>query len=129
MFETNINDSAGIPKWLRAKICDTVTCGQSQKFATKLASLRDTMRDGNDLTDLQIAAIRILIVHKWQRIILKAVKLPDAIFPKEWGGLECRLLIAELLRKLPKKNVLELNARAMKSSVRSKISYKTPTLG
>lgn len=127
VFETKINDSAGIPAWLRAKICDPVTCAQSQKLATKLAGLRDAMRDADDLTDLQIAAIRILIVHTWRRIILKAPELPDAIFPTEWAGPECRLLVGDLLQKLPKKNVVELNAQVMKSAVKSKMPYETPT--
>lgn len=127
VFETKIDDSAGLPAWLRAKICDPVTSAQSQRLATKLASLRDAMRDANSLTDLQIAAIRILIVHTWRRIILKAPELPDAIFPKQWAGPECRLLVAELLQKLPKKNVVELNAQVMRSTVKSKMSYVTPT--
>lgn len=127
VFETKINNSAGLPAWLRAKICDPTTCAQSQRLANKLAGLRDAVRDANDLTDLQIAAIRILIVHTWRRIILKAPDLPDAVFPTEWAGPECRLLVAELLQKLPKKNVVDLNAQVMKSPVRSKMHYETPT--
>ena len=54
------------------------------------------------LTALQIATLRSLLVHRWRRVLLRHPDLPGVFFPPSWRGAECRVLVSELLDRLPR---------------------------
>lgn len=126
-LSTKMVAGGDVPAWLRAKICEPEISAKSKNLASKLATLDKEITDTDDLTALQIAAIRILIVHTWRRIVLKVPDLPDEIFPTDWAGSECRMLVSNLLQTLPKQSLLALQTQVTKP-VRlrnSKISKET----
>lgn len=97
-----------LPDWVRSKICDPDTVAQSRDLAKRLNRLRAMLRSAGTRTPLEIAALRVLIVHSWRRIVLKVPTLPDQMFPVGWDGPACRTVVAELLETLPKQNLSDL---------------------
>jgi len=53
-----------------------------------------------DLTGLDALAARILLIHRWRRIVLRNPDLPNAFQPENWPGTPCRVLVAEKYRRL-----------------------------
>ncbi|MEP5760757.1 MAG: PaaX family transcriptional regulator C-terminal domain-containing protein [Litoreibacter sp.] len=60
------------------------------------------------MSNLEIAALRILIVHGWRRIVLRTPALPDFVFPDHWAGPACRDHVARLLTQLPAQDLAGL---------------------
>ena len=109
-FATRIPVDTALPQWMTAKICDETTVELSGTFASALATIRPQLTNSPDLTILEIAAIRVLLVHGWRRIVLKTPALPDHVFPDEWQGAACRSGVAGLLTQYPKVELEELEA-------------------
>ncbi|WP_323772374.1 PaaX family transcriptional regulator C-terminal domain-containing protein [Antarctobacter sp.] len=101
-FATPLNAAQVLPRWMRAKTCDDTTAALSTDLAVRLARLERAL-DGADPPDpVQAAALRVLIVHSWRRIVLKAPELPDYVLPDIWAGPECRVRMDRLLNRLPR---------------------------
>jgi phenylacetic acid degradation operon negative regulatory protein len=105
-IELHIEDT--LPEWVTSKVCDPATVELSQTFLTALDTLHTSLDASAELTPMQIAALRVLLVHGWRRIVLKAPVLPDHVFPDGWRGIECRNRTSDLLDQLPKQDVAEL---------------------
>jgi phenylacetic acid degradation operon negative regulatory protein len=101
----------GLPDWIRARVCLPELIKETRDLQKHLEIVEHLIPDPNMLTPIQIATLRALIVHSWRRVILKAPDLPDHVFPATWKGPECRNSMSEILRRLPKPDLKELNAR------------------
>ena len=108
VFATQLKATDLLPLWMTAKVCDADTVRLSQDFAAALQSMRASMGTDPQLNSIEIAALRVLLVHSWRRIILKAPVLPDHLFPDEWRGVECRVSVFELLSQFPKQTLEDL---------------------
>jgi phenylacetic acid degradation operon negative regulatory protein len=108
VFATPLKATDRLPLWMTAKVCGADTVRLSQDFATALQTMRASMGTDPQLNNIEIAALRVLLVHSWRRIILKAPALPDHVFPDEWRGVECRVSVFELLKQFPKQNLADL---------------------
>ncbi len=102
------------PEWLRKRGILTVT-GQLNDVppAFKLAVAPEALRSAyqklmTDFSDLEAADLapldafvaRILLVHHWRRIVLRAPELPIALQPKDWPAAKGRGFVAQLYRDL-----------------------------
>jgi phenylacetic acid degradation operon negative regulatory protein len=56
--------------------------------------------------DLDIAALRVLIVHNWRRLVLRHAPLPAEFYPEGWIGLKCRQQVIALLKRLDRPHFL-----------------------
>lgn len=102
-FVTPTNEGTVRPQWMTAKIGDENTVKMSEAFAGALAKIKPHLDEMPDMGTLEIAAIRVLLVHSWRRIVLKTPAFPDHVFPDEWPGLVCRAEVSELLTRYPKR--------------------------
>lgn len=101
-FATPLNAAQALPRWMREKTCDDATVALSADLAERLDRLEAAL-DRADLPDpVQTAALRVLVVHSWRRIVLKAPDLPDFVLPDAWAGPECRARMNRVLGRLPK---------------------------
>ncbi len=55
-----------------------------------------------------IAALRILIIHKWRRLALRHALLPSFFYPVDWPGLVCRQQVSEVLAHLSRPELANL---------------------
>lgn len=97
-----------LPDWMRCSLCDEKLAQTSRHLDTTLTDLENALPAPLRLDPLQTAALRVLIVHSWRRVILKAPNLPDSVFPESWKGAECRDRTAKLLESLPKPSLSDL---------------------
>lgn len=94
-----------LPDWMRQKIIGRATQDQATAL---LEQMRATHPQADGLSNLEIAALRILIVHSWRRIILRTPALPDFVFPNLWAGPACRARVAHCLNQLPAQSLGDL---------------------
>lgn len=99
-----------VPPWIAEKVCAPETVCQSRILATRLERLCLELVSTDCLSPLQIAVLRVVIVHEWRRIVLKVPRLPDHVFPDGWAGPDCRRHVSDLLSRLPKPRLDALDA-------------------
>lgn len=109
-FATPLTATTPLPTWMTARVCDPDTLRLSQDFATALHAMRASLGSHPQLTRIEIAALRVLLVHSWRRIVLKAPVLPDHVFPQDWRGAECRASVFALLSQFPKQDLADLES-------------------
>ncbi|MCK0168366.1 PaaX family transcriptional regulator [Jannaschia sp. S6380] len=87
------------PPWMRGRVCPEVPLSAATDVARRFAAVAELPRPTDPL---QMAILRVLIVHAWRRIVLRVPDLPDRAFPDGWRGAEGRRLMRVLLDGLPK---------------------------
>ena len=97
-----------VPDWLRNRMIDGELSEACNKLSGTLAELACIDLRTQNLTALQVAVLRILIVHSWRRVRLRQPDLPDRFFPDSWTGPQCRAMVANLLEQLPRPQLRSL---------------------
>jgi len=90
---------AALPDWLRAELLPPALERGYASFARGLAATETALGPG-PLPALDRAALRVLIVHGWRRLVLRHPDLPDAFFPAGWAGPVARARVKALLARL-----------------------------
>ncbi|WP_147109676.1 PaaX family transcriptional regulator C-terminal domain-containing protein [Tateyamaria sp. syn59] len=89
-----------LPPWLGSQI---ETDGMRDAYKSLHAVLTDISEElDQDMTPVQTAALRVLIVHAWRRLTLKHPDLPRAAHSPDWRGHDCRALVQTLLERYPR---------------------------
>ncbi|MGB3406311.1 MAG: PaaX family transcriptional regulator C-terminal domain-containing protein [Jannaschia sp.] len=101
-------EGRALPDWMTLRLCDEDLITASRDLAGALAILQNRLAAAPDLTALQRAALRILIVHSWRRVVLKTPALPDHVFPTNWQGATCRAQVAQILAACPNPGLAKL---------------------
>lgn len=96
-----------LPNWFSMSLCEADLILQTQVLNETLSQLMAKPSAIESLSLAQTTALRILLVHAWRRIILKAPRLPDHVFPEIWKGADCREALGLLLNQLPKPEQLD----------------------
>ena len=100
-----LSPGRGIPEWLGNKICGADLRAQSALLEGKLERMRTGLEAAGDPTPLQVAVLRVLVVHEWRRLILKAPNLPGHLFPEGWRGEGCKGHLEFLLTSLEAQDI------------------------
>jgi len=101
-------DIGEIPDWLRAKIGDPALGAGFVALEGRLAKVEAALTNHPPLAPLDIACLRVLIVHHWRRVLLRAPALPDRFFPDNWPEKPCRDTVLRLLARLPRPDLGDL---------------------
>ena len=101
-----------LPDWMAKRVCDERLLEQASDLAMRLDRLEGLVSAGPRPGPIETAALRVLIVHDWRRIVLKLPRLPDHVFPRCWQGPACRAQVAALLARLPRPELEDLSADA-----------------
>lgn len=108
VFCTEITSDTHVPIWMKDKICARETIHQARDIEEKLMTLDRLLDAAAPLPRLEACCLRVLVVHGWRRVILKAPVLPDHVFPDDWRGPQCRAVLTRLLDRLPVTNLEDL---------------------
>ena len=108
LFTTALGPDTQLPAWMAAKLCDPAAVSLSASLAQRFAEVHATLLRSPAPNPLERALLRVLIVHGWRRVALKAPALPDHLFSKRWRGADCRARFGQLLDQLPKPELAEL---------------------
>jgi phenylacetic acid degradation operon negative regulatory protein len=109
-FVTRLTPETAIPDWMADKLCSPAMLHLAEEFSQALTQVRDQL--ASPLTPMEIAALRVLVVHGWRRIVLKTPPLPDHVFPNGWAGARCRAQVSELLARYDRPSLDDLEAAA-----------------
>lgn len=103
-----LTEEEKLPEWM-ADILQKET--GSDRFTT-LSARFSRLKSGSDefgnLSDVQSAALRVLVVHEWRRAVLRHPALPDFVFPGGDRITAARTGFHRLLGLLPRFTVSEL---------------------
>lgn len=101
-------DGKQAPAWLRKQASQT---GLDQSYVAlhqTLRALRDGLPDPADLSRVETAVLRCLIVHNWRRLVLKHPALPQPLVQADDPRHQCHLLVAELLDRFSRPDLAEV---------------------
>lgn len=90
-----------IPVWLRDQVCPAELMAQYVGLERDFRALLSLLGAAPSLTVTEAAALRLLVVHSWRRILFRHPDLPDGFFPDGWPGPACRALFGSLMDLLP----------------------------
>ena len=110
VFVAKVDPNLGLPDWMSDKICPLSVVAQTRDLTRRLAACERILRKSPAMSNLQVAVLRVLVVHEWRRIILKVPELPDFTFPKGWQGTTCREHVYDLLESHPRVDLSMLEA-------------------
>ena len=95
-----------IPEWLKTQVAAPWQ-NSYKALAEALETLAQNL-DNQDLNAIQSATLRTLIVHNWRRILLNHPDLPAGFYPGDWQGITCRDRVMELLDRLERPDMAQL---------------------
>ncbi|WP_170474059.1 PaaX family transcriptional regulator C-terminal domain-containing protein [Ruegeria arenilitoris] len=98
-----------VPEWVQQSLCSTdlrSSCRELMVSAQRTARARPAAWRP---TPTESATLRLLLVHRWRRVVLRQPDLPPEFFPPDWAGAECRRAVFQLLEGLPRPTLDTLN--------------------
>ena len=81
-----------LPDWVMARLAP-------EPLPEEYTQLEDALEKAKASLPLDpglAAALRILVIHQWRRLLLRHADLPAAFFPEHWRGEACRGLVLDL---------------------------------
>ncbi len=106
-FEAN---AISVPEWLRGLFGPEPLKTAYDDFWKSVQAIGDLLPPTGVDDPLKTAALRVLIVHNWRRIILRHPVLPADFLPGDWKGPACREAVSKLLDMLPRPQLAALEA-------------------
>ena len=98
------------PAWLKSQAAPEALRLSYQALSRSLETLQADLPPGTDLSPLETAVLRGLIVHNWRRLVLKHPVLPQPLIAEDWPGQRCHHHIAALLTRFPRPALSEIEA-------------------
>jgi len=90
-----------VPDWLKHTLMPDRLMQDCAHLEKRLKAALKPLARPEELTALDAAALRILVVHAWRRVLLRQADLPDAFFPVASRGPACRQMVQHILGALP----------------------------
>jgi len=90
-----------LPGWLSEALMPPALTQAYGEFDIVLARVAALLAGGFDsLSPTDRTAIRVLLVHRWRRLVLRHADLPDRFFAADWPGVRVRDRVHSLLDRL-----------------------------
>ncbi|TDK43831.1 PaaX family transcriptional regulator C-terminal domain-containing protein [Antarcticimicrobium luteum] len=99
-----------VPDWVRARACPEDLAENCRSLIDALERAATLLPPEGQITPVQTATLRMLIVHRWRRVVLRQPDLPAEFFPPDWPGPACRAAVFRLLDRLPRPALDALDA-------------------
>lgn len=109
-FVTEVPLGHPLPAWMTDRICPPDIVSMTQDTLARLDHIPMNPAEMAPLDSFEIAALRILIVDRWRRVVLKAPHLPAHTFPSTWQGAQGRQKVSALLAAYEKHGLDILDA-------------------
>jgi phenylacetic acid degradation operon negative regulatory protein len=82
------------------------------EFSAAFAPLADQLGKVRRIDDFEALAVRVLLIHRFRRIVLRDPGIPSAYLPPRWPGLAARETTRSLWRTLFAQSERWLDAKA-----------------
>lgn len=90
------------PPWLMAQILPQGLAQEYDKLHQTLNTLSAQLPNSQDLSALDVAVLRCLVVHNWRRLVLKHPACPKALIDEKSALHLCHVSVAALLAHFPR---------------------------
>ncbi|MDU8943118.1 PaaX family transcriptional regulator C-terminal domain-containing protein [Ovoidimarina sediminis] len=100
-----VSQPGAVPGWAQRAVCPEALVAAA---AALVQTLEEVARDVEAPGPLERAVLRVLIVHRWRRIVLRLPDAPEAFLPEDWRALGCAARVAEVLDALPRPEIAEI---------------------
>ena len=97
-----------VPNWLSAILAPGPMREGFNALSRTLGALQIDASFANSLSELQIAALRAVIVHRWRKLVLKLPQIPDIMFGDAFEGAQCRVHVLRTLDVLHRPQLSDL---------------------
>lgn len=97
-----------VPRWVMDDSLPRGLISDLKDLHAALEIFVAELADSGDATPLQAACLRVLIVHRWRRLVLKVPDVQDALFGEDWIGAQCRNAVHQALDRLPRPKLSDL---------------------
>ena len=84
------------PDWARKALGPQPLQQDYARLEAALADTRKSITRGTPIQSLEAAALRVLVIHQWRRLLLRHADLPPEVLPKAWRGEACRAAVLAL---------------------------------
>lgn len=101
IFGAEINARPPLPDWFRERTASAELCAASRDLSQRLTALRTSLAQVDAPDPTQSSILRVLIVHDWRRIALRAPLLPSFVMPMNWQGDRAQEQVHAVLDTLP----------------------------
>lgn len=105
--------TASVPEWLRTRICPDALCTAWHQLEKALKQVCEQLEGAPAFPPVQVATLRVLLVHSWRRVLLRHPDLPEEFFPEGWPGSACRNMVSGLLDRLERPALEALERESM----------------
>ncbi|MEP4196349.1 MAG: PaaX family transcriptional regulator C-terminal domain-containing protein [Aliishimia sp.] len=109
-FGVIVSEGKVAPDWAQDQVIPSELTAQFSTLLTTLNTVKLRLTDADNLTALDRALLRCLIVHNWRRLVLRHAYLPPSLVGTTWPGHLCREQVVALLDVLPRPTLSELMA-------------------
>lgn len=96
------------PDWLRRQATPSGMANSYDSLHATLKELEHNLPEASELSPIERAVLRCLIVHNWRRLVLRHPPLPAALTPSDWPGLTCHTIVFDLLSSYPRPQLSEI---------------------
>jgi len=101
-------NASQVPDWLRMNLVPEDLGDVLALLEISLAQVVPLVQKQQGFQPLEVAVLRLLIVHHWRRIVLRLPDLPDRFFPCDWPLGPCRNHVKTLLEQLPRPSLNDI---------------------
>lgn len=101
LFAVPLDPETPVPEWVATRLFDASlvkTCRDLDRRLERISAHRSLLPN---LSPLDRMVVRVLVVHSWRRVILKAPHLPAFLHPPLWRGQACADTVSAVLKAVP----------------------------
>ncbi|MCG6903178.1 MAG: hypothetical protein LJE68_10895 [Rhodobacter sp.] len=88
------------PRWTRAELGPDALQRDYVRLESTLLTCQRSLPAIADLPGADAAALRIILIHQWRRLLLRHADVPPEVLPENWRGEACRTAVLDLHRTL-----------------------------
>lgn len=99
---------AALPQWMKVKSLPNGWENDCRDFRDYARVIGEFLSQSRDMTPLDRATLRLILVHNWRRLILRLPQSAENIQSPDWVGHECRALTLSILDRLPRSELAGL---------------------
>ncbi|MEO9898169.1 MAG: PaaX family transcriptional regulator C-terminal domain-containing protein [Paracoccaceae bacterium] len=97
-------DVTAMPPWVR----DCLTSAEQTESYVNLLSRLTPNAVSDTFSNEDKLVLRLIILHRWRRIVLRHDPLAAALMGQHWVGADCRSTVTDLLASLPRSLIDDL---------------------
>ncbi len=98
-----------LPDWLAPEVSRLAKVDEYKALSEMLEQI-SLEAELESMPVIERAALRLLVLHNWRRLVLRSNAYAEALLPPDAAPLACRTLVSQLLVRLGRPSLVEIEA-------------------